>query len=108
MEPERGKEEGEEMRFIAYWESDPTPENFKKSAEAQQKLNEERKKFPEKYPRVLFGNHVISMGESFTIYEADNEEQLLNLAMLFLPIRVKFVAIFRVGKVREFYQKSMQ
>ncbi len=75
------------------------------------KIQEERKQFPDRYPKMLQlqdGTPITFMVESRTgiqFYEA-TEEQLINLATRWLPeVTWEFVPLLNKGKFIETYQK---
>ena len=91
------------MKFIAFWEW--CPEDDDKMRENTNKLIEERKKFPDKYPKILFPGHVMGYCKGFQIYEA-NEDQRLNLEWFRYPLmKIKWVPISSAEKVMEIHQK---
>jgi hypothetical protein len=61
------------MRYLVEWEYDP--KNVKAITEASIKMQEERKKNPEKYTKLIFPNHVF-LGETkgFAIIEGTKEQ----------------------------------
>lgn len=94
------------MRFMAFAKS--RPEDMEKVLAKLRKLQEERKKFPDKYPKILFSSHIMEYN-TVTIYEAENEEQLINFYLHYLPeVQHKFVPMFRVGKVLELSGKMQE
>ena len=92
------------MKVIAFYEL--RPEDFDKVIAKDQKLHEERKRFPEKFPKKLFPDCITGYCKGFVIYEVDNEEQLMNLQMhLFPEMRFKFVPLIDAEKFMETYVK---
>jgi len=88
------------MKYIAYTEMNF--EDVDKLIAKRDALQEERKKFPERYPKKLLdqdGKHIvfttsIPYGKGFMLYEG-NEEQLVNLAIHWMPeLKLKYVPIF--------------
>jgi hypothetical protein len=95
---------GEILKFIAYWEGNPydAEKIMKKTA-----LNlEEAKKEPKKYPKAISANYNISGKKGFMLIEADNDEQLMNLALFFFPeLTFEFVSIYELAKSASEWQK---
>lgn len=98
----------EEVKYIAFFELDP--EDFEKVIEKYRQGLAEIEKGTEKYPKPL--SEPYGMGgefKGFQLYETDNPEQLVNLALYYAPeMKHKFVPIFEVAKVIELYQKTKQ
>ncbi|MFX0201505.1 MAG: DUF3303 domain-containing protein [Candidatus Hodarchaeota archaeon] len=96
------------MKYIAFFELDP--EDFEKVIEKYRQGLAEIEKGTEKYPKPL--SEPYGMGgefKGFQLYETDNPEQLVNLALYYAPeMKHKFVPIFEVAKVIELYQKTKQ
>ena len=93
---ERGK-----LDYIAFFEWDPN--DWDKLTEKLTKLQEERKKLPDKYPTPITGSYSMGlvMNKGFGLYAADDEDQLINLSLHYWPeMNVKWVPIFKGSKVR--------
>jgi hypothetical protein len=96
------------MRFIWYWEYNQR--EALKMFEVNRRVGEDRKKHPDKYPKLIFGAHWLGMEpKGFTIYEVDNSQQIVNLEVAFSPIKKsKFVPIFEHKSVVETYEKEKE
>jgi hypothetical protein len=87
------------MKMLGYakfdlkdWDSD-----FKKDAA----LHEERKKFPDRYPKQLCPDYFLETGKVFTLYEGTHE-QFANLAAWWIPeLNWQFVAIFEASDLQK-------
>jgi hypothetical protein len=93
------------MKYVAFWEF--CPGDIDKVIERFQQVMAERKKFPDKYPKVIFGPFSMS-GETkgFVGLETDDPEQMMKWALAYWPVeRIKFVSLFEVAKIIELYQK---
>jgi hypothetical protein len=92
------------LKYIAYWEGNPydAEKIMKKTA-----LNmEEAKKEPKKYPKAISANYNISGRKGFILIEADNQEQMSNLALFFFPeLTFEFVAIYELAEAASKWQK---
>ena len=90
------------MKCICFWEFEP--EDFDKIIEKYKQAMEDREKFPDKFPKILFGPYSLG-GEwkGFTVYDA-TPEQMTNLALHYMPEeKLKFVPIFDSKKALELY-----
>ena len=96
------------MRFIWYWEYNQR--EALKMFEVNRRVGEDRKKHPDKYPRLIFGAPWLGMEpKGFTIYEVDDPQQIVNLEVAFSPIKKsKFVPIFEHKSVVETYEKEKE
>ena len=95
------------MKFIAYWEGNPydAEKIMKKTMNLEQtaKMNIEEAK---KYPKSISANYNISGRRGFMLIEADNDEQMMNLALYFFPeLTFEFVAIYELAKAASEWQK---
>lgn len=91
------------MKFIAFWEHHL--EDTEKVIEKRGKLRVEIEKFHEKYPKTLSSYHM-GYCNSFTVYEADNNEQLMNLQLHYFPdLRFEFIPILETSKTIELIVK---
>ena len=93
------------MKYIWFWEynSEDMFEMFEKDGD----IALEREKEPDKYPKTIFKPHWLGMeNKGFTIYEADDPQQLVNMAAKFFPEKKsEFVPIFEKSMVKEAYIK---
>ena len=90
------------MKCICFWEFEP--EDFDKMVEKYKQAMEDREKFPDKFPTILFGPYSLG-GEwkGFTVYDA-TPEQMTNLALHYMPEeKLKFIPIFDPKKAIELY-----
>ena len=89
------------MKFIIFWQY--SREDDDKVIAKNRSLAEERKKFPEKFPKVVYPAHMMGIGDkSFSVYEADDERQLQNLIMHYFPeVKIEIVPIFPVSAFPE-------
>jgi len=72
------------MKYIWFWEY--SPEDVYKMFEKDNQIAAEREKDPNKYPKTIFPPHWLGMEhKGFTIYEVDDPQQLVNLAVKFFP-----------------------
>ena len=81
------------MKFIVFWEynADELEVVIKKF----QKLEEDRKKTPDKYPEIISGPFMFN-GEAkgITVCNAKNDEQIVNLHLYHQPeLKLSFVPI---------------
>ena len=93
------------MKYIAFWEF--CPEDIDKVIERYKQVIAERQKFPDKYPKVIFGPFGMG-GESkgFVGLETDDPEQMAKWVLAYWPVeRINFVPILEVSKWIELYQK---
>jgi len=85
------------MKYIAFWEF--CPEDIDKVIEKYKQVIAERQKFPDKYPKVIFGPFGMG-GESkgFVGLETDDPEQMMKWVLAYWPVeQIKFVPIFEVS-----------
>ena len=90
------------MKYIAFWEF--KPEDLDKVMELNKQREENRKKFPDKYSKVLFPSHGMS-GETkgFTIVDT-TPEKIINAILFFMPVmKLKYVPILESAKIMEQY-----
>jgi hypothetical protein len=90
------------MKHIAFWEF--KPEDLDKVMELNRQHEENRKKFPDKYSKVLFPSHGMS-GETkgFTIVDT-TPEKIINAILFFMPVmKLKYVPIIESAKIMEQY-----
>lgn len=94
------------MKVIGYWkyETKDTDAVIEKTL----KSDEVRKKEPKKLPKTIFNPHFLMGGTSgFTIFEADNDDQLAELVMQYYPVLLwEFVPIYENTKMITLYQKT--
>ncbi|MCK4953573.1 hypothetical protein KAS14_07295 [Candidatus Bathyarchaeota archaeon] len=93
------------MKYIVFWEF--KPEDLDKLIELDRQHEGNRKKFPNKYSKVLFPSHGMS-GETkgFTIVET-TPEKIINSTLFFMPVmKLKYVPIIESAKIMEQYLKS--
>lgn len=96
------------MLFIGfYWYS---PENAATYIEKFRQLNEERKKGTEKSPKIVFGPyHFAGQRKGFAVYETDDPDKFMTLAMFFAPeLDFKFVPLIDNVKTAELYSKMLK
>jgi hypothetical protein len=68
-------------------------------------IQEERKRFPDRYPKSISDGFFTQTGHSFRMYDG-TEEQFTNLAARWLPeARWKFVLALDTYKVAEAWEK---
>jgi len=83
------------MKYIVFSE---TSADYKEIPKRKQ-IMEERKKNPEKYPKILFPLHRMGggpTGKSFAVVEA-TEEQIMNAALLWGPlVKLEWVPIYEI------------
>lgn len=92
------------MRFIVYYEF--CPEDFDKVITKMRKLQEERKKYPGKYPKTLFPPQVTGYCKGFTLFDVENEEQRARIGMHYFPeLKLKWVPISNSSDIIELYLK---
>lgn len=92
------------MKFVWSYEFDP--DDAEKVSAKNRELDAEIERSPEKYPR-LFPSYMTGLCKGFRIIEADDEEQLIRLAMHYFPEEEwEFTPIFEGAKVSEVYQKT--
>lgn len=93
------------MKVIWFWEYDP--EDIHSMFEKDDQIVAEWEKEPGKYPRRIFPAHWLGMeNKGFTIYEVDDPQQLVNLAVAFFPEKKsKFVPIFDKNTVKDTHLK---
>ena len=96
------------MKFIAFFEWDP--KDREKARKKLSKLLEERKKYPDKYPKDLSkAQYLGTLSKGFNIYEAKNEEQLINFTLHYSPeLKVKWVPLLESTKVTEIWDKMKE
>ncbi len=84
------------MKFITYWQF--RRENDDKVIAKNRSFAEERKRFPDKFPKVVYPAHMMGIGDkSFSVYETDDERQLQNLIMHYFPeVNIEIVPIFPI------------
>ena len=92
------------MKYIRFIETEP--EFYDKFLERIPKMQEDRKKNPDKYPKELFPPHSMSgEAKSFSIIEGTSD-QVMNYIALFRPyIKIKLVPIYESDKIIEKYNK---
>ena len=82
-----------------------SPEDAKKVTDKGKVIQEERKKFPDRYPKPLTPSYTMAVGKGVRLYEA-TEEQLIHLIAFWAPEgRWKFIPIFESTNVREAWNK---
>ena len=84
------------MKFIMFWDYDP--KNLELILKKKKQLVELRKENPEKYPEIVCGPFLYS-GESkgLTIYNATNDEQIVNLHLYYQPeLELVFMPVVEV------------
>jgi hypothetical protein len=92
------------MKYICFWEFEP--EDFDTIIKKYKQRMGDREKFPEKFPKILFGPYSLG-GEwkGFTVYDA-TPEQMINLVLHYTPEeKMKFVPIFNGAKIIERWEK---
>ena len=97
-------EEGGGVRsvmFIIFWQF--SREDDDKVVAKNRSLVEEKKKFPDKFPKVVYPAHMMGVGEkAFSVYETDDERQLQNLIMHYFPeVYIEIIPIFPVSTFPE-------
>ena len=98
------------MKFIVFWEY--SVEDMYGVIAKLLKWTEVLKKEPEKHVKYVFPPHQLSIvnekgtAKGITIFEADNEENLIEYVMNHLPeIKVRIVPLMDVAKGMERYIK---
>jgi hypothetical protein len=81
------------MRFMAVFEWDP--KDIEKIKKKRQQVPALRKKFPDKFPKSLdIASRLGGNTKSFSIYETDDEEQLLNFQEHWTPeVKIKWIPL---------------
>jgi hypothetical protein len=94
------------MKVIGYWSYDLKDTDA--VTEKTLKSEEIRKKEPKKFPKTIFNPHFLLGGPNgFTIFEAENEDQLSELVMHYYPVLTwEFVPIVENTKLMTLYQKT--
>jgi len=89
------------VKFITFWQF--SREDDDKVVAKNRSLVEEKKKFPDKFPRVVYPAHMMGIGDkSFSVYEADDERQFQNLIMHYFPeVYLEIIPIFPVSAFPE-------
>ena len=91
------------MKAILY--SEWNPEDLGKIVQKNREIQEERKKFPDRYPNPLSLAYTTRPGHSFRLYEG-TEEQFINLATRWVPeTKAEIVPIFESTMVFEAWEK---
>ena len=105
------KEEGLEVKFVAFLEY--SVDDAEKIIPKTLKLWEAVKKNPEKHVKYIFPGHVLyeptktGMQQSTAIFEADDEEKLIDYYVNWFPEeRVKIVPLLDLAKTSELYLKA--
>ena len=99
--------EVKKMKYIVYWEF--KPEDGMKVSEIAQKLREDMKKHPDKYPKLLFPSHLM-VGErrGFYVIEA-SAEQMMNATLFYRQtMKFKFVPIVKSSEMVAAAQRMEQ
>ncbi len=94
------------MKYIEFWKF--CPEDFDKVIAKYIEFNtEEKKKHPDKYPKVIFSSYSMA-GETkgFEVVEATSEQIEDDVLYWMGLITLKFVPIFESAKLVEKYLKS--
>lgn len=94
------------MKYIAFWEFGPG--DLDKIVQKYEETTAEREEAPGKYPKIIFQPHSY-LGEfkGFTLMEADDPEQLVNLQIQYMPgMKYSFVPIFDAIELIELYKKT--
>ena len=94
------------MKYIVFWEF--CPEDIDKAVEKFIEFNTvERKKHPDKYPKIIFPTHSMA-GETkgFEVVEATSEQIVNHILPWMGLVTFKFVPILEAEKIGEGYLKS--
>ena len=76
------------MRFIWYWEYNQ--KEVLKMFEVNRRVGEDRKKHPNKYPKLIFGAHWLGMEpKGFTIYEVDDPQRARSFNLFIASARAR-------------------
>ncbi len=94
------------MLFIAFFEW--CPGDGTKAIEKTKQMTEERKKGPERFPKLVYGPYNFNNGETkcFAVYETDDPDKLANYAIFYGPeVTVKYIPLIDTRKASELYLK---
>lgn len=92
------------MKYVAYWEFDS--EDTDALLSKFLKVEEARKKQPDKYPKNIFPPHYTAANKGLSIVEGD-EHQLVNWTLYYYPeMKISYVPLLDSAEVAEKYAKS--
>jgi len=88
---------------------DYKPEDLDKAIERAAQVRAIREKKPESFPKTIFPAHSMGVGKAFAVYEADNPEQLWNVALLWAQLATfKVVPILESARFHELCQEMKE
>lgn len=93
------------MKYLVCTEWDPKDSD--KVVEKFKKIPAIREKSPELFPKIVAGAYnFVGESKGFAVYETDNPEQLINMAMYYMPyMKVKWIPIIDSVKAVELYEQ---